>query len=234
MAETITGILEKAGFSTGWTSTILPIMTWVGIILLILIIGGALAYFLYHHFRYGYKVTVFGKSGGRVRKKYTDRGGKFREGQAGDYTFRLKKKKRRIPCPSGDLDLGKEFWFYERADGELIPIGIEDIDEKLRLAKAKYIDEDMRLSRISIANLLKQRYDPRSWWARNVGTIMTIVFIVIIAIVLILLFREMRSYPGEMAKASKEVGEMAKAVRDMAEAIRESSARVGSGVVPAG
>jgi hypothetical protein len=187
---------------------------------------GFLVWMWIRYKKYNQTLKVFRKINGFTMPVATERATFERIGLAGDYWCRTATSKKILPRPT--IAMGKNvYWYYIREDGEWINFGIQDIDSKMKEAKAYYVDEDMRLQRLGIEKNLRQRYgEKKGFWKEYGGLILNIFFVLIIMVALILLFKE-------MGKLADKLGSVASAVQSLAEATTNMISRSSSGVIPA-
>lgn len=157
------------------------------IFLFVASVGGFLGYYFIQKKKYKHKITIFEKVSGRFEPTKKDVAMEVSVGKGGDKAFHLRKGKKWIPRPS--IQTGRNtYWFMLREDGELVNVGVEDIDETLKKAKVHYIDVEMRYARAGLQKNLKDRYD-RPSFLQQYGTLISGMIIVLITgILMFLLF----------------------------------------------
>jgi len=194
--------------------------------LLVAICIGIGAYFIFQEMKFNKKIVLFKKISGKIIPVARFKGMFERLGKAGDYWIKTRGLKKILPRPK--LEISKNvYWYFEREDGEWINFDLEDIDERFRKAKIKYLDEDMRLQRIGIQRNLKERYDQATFWQKYGGMIMSAMFILIITICLVIIFNKI----NDLVKA---LPVLARALESVANAMKDTAVSQGSGIVPAG
>jgi len=187
------------------------IILWVVISLFLLGIAGG---FFIHYFTkktYKHKIIVYGMMGNAPRIKWRDTAKEVPMGKAGDKLYYLRQKKRYLPLPT--LQMGyNEWWFWEREDGELINITIEDLDTKQKALGIKFIESDMRLQRLGIEKNLAFRLQKQSFWDKYGDKIVNILFYVIVSLLLIVIFVEWQKTAVVLNEAVQTAGEVLKEV----------------------
>lgn len=203
-------------------------------ILLSIIIVGIIGYIIYRVVIkrvYKHKIYVFGMFGKQPMKKWEDTAREMRIGRAGDYLFYLRKRKKFIPPPV--LQMGRnEWWYWERVDGELINIDMEDVDTKQRRMGVHFIDTDMRMQRLGIEKNLSFRLQKQTFWQKYGDKIINAVFYVLVTLMLVILFVQWRktatAITGAVQIASEVMDKTCGRVADTS-VIPEAE----SGVIPA-
>jgi len=191
----------------------------------VIIIGVGIGYYIIMVLRFKYKIRVFSKVGNKIQQIIYDKAMFERIGSAGDYWCITKKGKKRLPIPSIQMDKN-EFWFFQRADGEWINIGLEDLNEKAEDLKIQSVDQDMRLQRLAINKLLETRYDKQSFWEKYGVMILNTLFVIVVLIAFIVIAQK-------MVEAHAQMQSTASAISEMAEAVYQLSQRIGGGVTTA-
>ena len=230
MIGQITGFLPKINLSGVGNFVFLAVLT----ILILIVVGGIFAWWLFSYLnkkRYNNRIIIFEKIDGRYRNSITDFAWEKKIGSGGDTIFYLKRLKKIIPRPT--IQTGnRTYWMAKREDGELINIGMEDLDLKMREAKVYYNENEQRYARASLQKLNKDRYNSETFWQKYGRDIMTIVFIVIISIMLILIISKLVDLVGQ-------VGGLIKTSQDLQTATTKLLGEINnvcngaSGVVPA-
>lgn len=233
----ILGAMGLKGFRFG-LGTIGTVAIWI--LLSLMVFGLILAVILWIYFKkvYNQQSWILGNVGGKSMLKLVDKGRYIRFGMAGDKLFRLRKSKKYLSPPT--IQTGKNLWlFWERKDGELINIGLGDVDEQMRLAGAYFVDTDMRMQRLGIEKNLRDRLMKESWFSKYGSTIAGVIFVILVTVALVVLFSKLVDVAGAMDKMAGSVKEMADVVE------KYYSVRVGGqapsdiingggGLVPAG
>lgn len=189
------------------------------------VIVGLLAWLIFLQIQkrlYNKKIKLFRKVGGRVTKNAEDMAMFERIGIGGDMWCKTKTFKKIIPKPRIQME-PNTYWFYEREDGEWINFCLEDIDLKMKEAKAYFVDEDMRLQRLGIQKNLASRFQKQTFMEKYGGMITFSLFVLIVTVCLVVLFQKMESsYTGAT--------QMASSVQSMAEALNNLITRQASGI----
>ena len=156
--------------------------------------------------------------------KLVDKGRYMRFGMAGDKLFHLRKSKKYIAPPT--IQTGTNLWlFWEREDGEIINIGIGDIDEQMRKAGAYFVDTDMRMQRLGIEKNLKDRLMKESWFSKYASTIAGVIFVILVTVALVVLF-------SKLIDVATAMDNMAGSVKTMADQIEQYYTRRIGGEAP--
>jgi len=146
-----------------------------------------------------YKVPLYKMIGGKAMKTGMYKARDFKIGFAGDKLWYVPKAKKYIPC--GTIQSApSEYIHFERSDGEWINIGFGDIDEEMQTAGARYIDQDMRATRIAISNLLEQRFKGKeSFWDKYGNMIAQVIFYMIVCICIVVIFYQFSTIIDKMS-----------------------------------
>jgi len=198
------------------------------IIAIIIIIAGGLGFATWLYIskkKYNKTIEVYKKINNKFVLDGIYKGSFQRVSMEGDYWLHIKGLKKYAPRPTIQIAKNR-YWYAEREDGELINFGLGDIDFQMRESKVFYVDEDMRLKRVSISNILKSRYQEGGFWKKYGAYLIFAMFMILVTVLLIVLFKEMRELPSALTTAAESISEMAQAVQTM-------SSRTTSGVVPA-
>lgn len=152
-----------------------------------IIIGGVMWWI--NERKYKYKIPLLKKVGGRVKRVATYKAKIYPLSKAGDCLWHVKGKGLKKFIPPAMLQTGdNEFLHFERADGEWINIDYDDIDELMKKAGVKYIQQDMRTQRIATQEVLENRFQDKSFWDKYGNIIMHIIFLLIITVQIIITF----------------------------------------------
>ncbi len=211
--------------------SLVGIITYLVLLVLIIVIGAVLTWFVVKRKKYRNKIIIFEKIDGKMTRTGTDRAMEMKYGQSGDTIFLTSKSKRYLPRPT--IQTGaREFWYYIREDGELINFGIEDIDANMKKAKVHYLDKEVRYARTQIQRNLKERFDKKSWIAENWTVVAGIGFVAMIGIMTWLLFDKWI----DLAGATNSGVDAARLVLEEAKKVVASLDNIctgGSGLLPA-
>ncbi len=159
-------------------SGIFQFVTWFIIIIVLGIIVAIATYLLVMRLKFNKKIVIFEKINNRFEPAGRDLAMNFNVGLGGDTVFFLRKRKKYISTPR--LQTGRRtYWFAIREDGEWINIGIEDIDEKMKVLKVKYLDESMKHTRVALQRSLRDRYNKVTFLQKYGGMIAYATLIII-------------------------------------------------------
>lgn len=181
-----------------------------------------------------YKICVFGLVGGLPRRRWIDTAKAVPVGRAGDKLFYFKKARRWMPPPT--IQVGaNEFWYWEREDGELINIGLQDLDAVHRRMNVKFVDTDMRMQRLGIEKNLEFRHVKQKFWDKYGMMIMNVVAYVMMAMMIIVLFIQWRKTGAVLEGIGASVERMAERVASMQTGVPPEPVDKGegSGLIPA-
>jgi len=194
-----------------------------GVAMLVAIGGGILFYWIMTQRKFNNGVVVWKKVGGEVKQVFKGIAATERLGDAGDYCFIIKGLNKVLPKPHIQVGAGRGlfgarpiYWFFERADGEWINIGMEDIDERQKSAKAYYVDEDMRLQRLGIQKNLRDRFQQLGFWQKYGTMIVMLVFVLVITVCLVIMFKEMNGNWAAAQDAAAAFEKMANSISRLA------------------
>lgn len=206
----ILGGMGVKGFDFGGLGFANIILIILGVIVLFILIGIGVGYWLYRR-RFNQSCYIFGLIGGSPALKLVDRAMIKGFGMAGDTLFMLRKKKKYIAPPT--IQMGKNtWWFWERKDGELINFGLENIDEKMEKANVNFVDTDMRMQRLGIEKNLRDRFEKESFWGRYGNVIVGTIFVVLVTVALVVLFAKLVDVAKALEKTAGSVSSMASQV----------------------
>lgn len=219
------GFLPSLSGATIWT-----FIFWVAIVIVVAIGVCVGVYFLIQYLRFNKVIKLFTLVGSKPQLLLTTKAKEERLGMAGDYWWKTKKGKI---LPRGRIQMAKnEYWYYQKADGEWVNFGLDDVDEQLKKAGARLKDEDMSFSRIGIQRNLRDRLQKQSWWDKHGQTIMTIIFVIILAVMLILVMQKMAKNWELANNVAQSNSEIAKSNLKIAEQMEAIAQRIGGGTIP--
>lgn len=208
--DIIGGMGLKGFFNAG---TIGVTFLWIFVIVIVLILISGLIIWWYLRRSYNQVIWVFGKVGGVPMLKYTDKGKYIAFGMVGDKLLQIKKIKKYVPPPT--IQMGRNtWWFWERSDGELINIGLEDIDLKMMRVGAYFTDTDMRMQRLGIEKNLRDRLEHKSFLAKYGTVIAGAIFIIMVTVALVVLFSKLKDTAESIDAMASNVGRLASAVEE--------------------
>lgn len=85
--------------------------------------------------------------------------------------FYLKKRGIHLPRPS--IQTGKgHYWYFIRRDGEWVNIGLQNLNDKLKIMNIEHDHSDMRLGNAALKKLIEKNYKTSNWikeWAPYIG-----------------------------------------------------------------
>lgn len=201
--------INKASFGMG---TISSVFLWILIGIVFIGAVGAIIVFIYLKKSYNQRAWIFGRIGGvpMFKAVYPARYVKF--GAVGDRLFEISKVKKFIAPPT--IQMGKNiWWFWEREDGELINIGLKDIDAEMRKVGAYFMETDVRMQRLGIEKNLRDRLEEKGFWAKYASTIAGVIFVILVTVCLVVLF-------SKLVDVAKSMDTMAGSVNTMATEIQ--------------
>lgn len=228
-ASQITGI----GGGGGGTSILFILAVSLGGLL----IAGALGFLVYWYIigkKFKYKIEIYQRVDGRLRKNFVDKARAIRLPKSTTIVFHLKKANMTIPKPT--YQTGKNtYWMYESDDGSLINFDLADLDLQRLQAGGRFVTKGMRLAEGSIDYMTKERYDKTGFLEKYGGLIAYSVLIIITMVGLFLILNEMGEVASQSAGASQATAEVTERVLDRAERILGIVEQLNSpsGIVPA-
>ncbi len=215
--DTITDAVNIGGVS----SVLTGVITYSVIALFV----GIITYFVIKHYKFKSKIIIFKKIGGRWEDSKRDRAMEVRFGLGGDKLFYLQKLRKYIPIP--EIQTGRNtYWLFQRRDGELINFEMEDLDEASKKMGAKFLDKEMRFSRVSLQSHWKERYDKPKFWEKYGTLVINIILIVIIMVFVFLILDKHLSSVSQlnaMLETATELQEVNKQVLGALENVCTSS-----------
>lgn len=215
-------VVAQSGFTMPTFSGASNYVLLIAGALVVTAILGGIFYAAYLYFKFNQNIVMFEEIKGRVYPIGKDKGMLQRVGTAGDFWLVTKKIKKILP--KGKIKMGRNtWWYFIREDGEWINFGLQSLNETMKLAKAYFVDEDMRLQRLGIQRNLTQRFVKQTFWDKHGIAITYAMFIIIVTVCLVVLFQKMEGNWAAAADTAQAIERMAQAV----EGLR------GTGVVPA-
>ena len=164
---------------------------------LALIVVGVLLYVAYDRIRYNKKIVIFEKINGRFMPTRRDKAMEVRVGESGDTVFYLKKNKKSVPPPQ--IQTGaRTYWYAVRRDGEWINIGMEDVDEKLELARVQFHSPGVRLARVGMQKNMEKRFEKITFMQKWGGMIVFTLLIVLSGVMMYLMLDKMIDFMAQM------------------------------------
>ncbi len=235
-ADTITSTVSNTFGLSKWNlglSSTGTLVFWIILCIIIAgIIGGAIYAYYYYKRIYKNQISCFSFIGNIPRKLFTDRAKEVRFGHVGDSLFYLRKQKRYIPVPT--IQVGaKEFWYWKREDGELINIGLENLDVKMKAMNCFFVDADMRMQRLGIEKNLQFRFQEQNFWQKYGGLLIGVGMFVIMAVLLIVLFMQWSKAANDLSIVSDKLGTLIEKAGAMCGQRPSTTASSGTGIIPA-
>jgi hypothetical protein len=201
--------INKSSFGLGLVGSV---FLWILIGIVFLGAVGAVVVWIYLKKSYNQKAWVFGRVGGvpTFKQVYPARYVKF--GAVGDRLFEISKLKKFIAPPT--IQMGKNiWWFWEREDGELINVGLKDIDAEMKKVGAYFMETDVRMQRLGIEKNLRDRLEEKGFWAKYASTIAGVIFVILVTVCLVVLF-------SKLVDVAKSIDTLAGSVSSMATEIQ--------------
>jgi len=157
-------------------------------ILVMIIVGGAFAWWAYSYImkkKYNITIQFFAKINGKYEPTVKDKAMEIALGDSGDRIIFIQKAKRYRWKPT--IQMGKRtYWLAETEEGELINIGIEDIDLKLKELLVNTTDTEARANRVALQKASSERFKKKeTFWSKYGTMVMNIIYIVVISIALV-------------------------------------------------
>lgn len=203
--------LKPAGMSFGGMPMFLVIL--IGILVLALL--GTITYFIATKIMYNNKVVLFRKVGNKTMLIGDDWGKVERISADGTHWLRTKRFKKVVQRPTFQMGFVRTmfglkpiYWFLEREDGMWQNFDLGDIDEELKKAGVHYIHEDMRLSQVTIGNILKSRHKPEGFFARHGDKIVFIIFAALMMVMVIITISQGVKFMGVAKDVTAKQGEV--------------------------
>jgi len=195
MIETVKGVLPKISLAQ-----VGSFFFWFMIfVLFVIIVGGAVAWWAYSYIqrkKFNKKLIIWQDVDGHPKIIARDSACENKIGSGGDTVFYAKKHKKVLPRPnkqSGD----NTYWYYIRADGTWINIGMQDIDLVMREAEVTWDDNELKYARASLQSINRDRFEKKpTFWDKYGNTIMNIVFIAIVSIALVFVTSKLAQLVG--------------------------------------
>ena len=200
MDESITGAISTmnpfANAKVGSMSTFASIGLVLAIVFIIFVLICVIIWIYMVKRQYWINIHVFRNIGNNPTRVAMYKAKEVSMGFAGDKLWRV--------APSGAIGMAfsiikwipavkfqtapREFWYWIRKDGEWINFRPSDIDEISKEMGVKFVQEDMRLSRISTERILEQRLLNKSFWEKYGMVIGYVIFFLVITVAIIIIF----------------------------------------------
>lgn len=163
------------------------LLIFFGALLIVALIGVAVFMWI-NNKQLKYSIPLKKRVGNETLRIGTFRAKDFKIGHAGDKLWYVPKAKKYIH-PATLQTAPNEYTHFEREDGEWINIKDGDIDELMKTQGVKYIQSDMRSGRISISNILEQRFKGKqSFWEKYGNMITQAIFYLIVSVAMVIIF----------------------------------------------
>lgn len=194
------------------TGTVTTALIYIGVGILVVIGLAVFMYFYMNKKRFNKKFHIFRSINGKPVWIETVAVAFERVGMAGDYWAKTIKGKI---TPRPKMEIRKnEYFMFEKEDGEYINFEMNDINEELKKSNSKFIDEDMRLSRISIQKILKERLDKKSWWDTYGQYVFTAVLGIVLVVSVVIVFNKLGDVLTALEPLVGAINEVAKTLND--------------------
>ncbi|HEB46963.1 MAG TPA: hypothetical protein ENI22_00655 [Candidatus Pacearchaeota archaeon] len=102
----------------------------------------------------------------------------------------------------------------EESDELFIPLVLEDVNRKFAVAKVKYIDEDARLTYLSVNRIIRDTWTFQKFWDKHGTTIMAISMLLVFGIVILLILDGFQPYLDKGDVVADKLVELTKTVKD--------------------
>lgn len=233
----VEGFSLTGGFSFGGMSPLVKGIIVFGTVIVTVVIVMFIILFIMAKLKFKLRIVLFKKVGENWIKDVkipklncTDLGCFERISKAGDFWLKTRKLKKILPRPKIQAGIN-EFWYAERLDGEWINIGLEDIDDKMKKARVKYVDEDMRFHRLGIEKNLEKRLGLKTWLEKY-GTIIGIaIFFILITLLQVVQFHEARKTMAETSSIGENLDRIATKVSTMLDSAENIQKRQSGGAI---
>lgn len=167
----------------------------VGVVLLILVLSvlivgmiGAGVWLWIYRKQLKYGIPLLKKVGRSVIRTAKYRAKDFKIGFAGDKLWYVPKAKKYIPVATLQT-APNEYTHFEREDGEWINVDFPDIDEHMKKAGVRYVNQDMRANRIAISNIIENRFKGKQgFWDKYGNMIVQLIFFIVVAVCMVIIF----------------------------------------------
>lgn len=135
-----------------------------------------------------FKIPLYKKIGSAPMKVAEYKAKEVPISKAGDILWYVPKKKKYL-SPATIQIAPNEYTHFEREDGEWINFRLGDIDESMKKAGVKYVQQDMRSNRIAIGDILENRFkDRKSWWEKYGHLVTHLIFYIVVLIAMVVIF----------------------------------------------
>jgi hypothetical protein len=212
------------------TTTLHAITIFILIVVTATILGIG-AFFFIRWLRFSKRIWVFELVGNNWELTKKDRATELIINRMGDTVFYLRKYKKYLPRPSGQVGR-RLYWFYIGEDGEWRNFKLGDMDEQARVIGIKFLNPAIRYSRAALKNLWKERFDKPKFMEKYGQYILPIIFFAVIGLFLWLNVDRLLTIGNQLTAMVKTSGD----VMDKADRVLASLANIctGSGARGAG
>jgi len=200
----------------------------IGNLLILLLIGfliaGLMGFLIWKWWdkkMYKIRIPLYSLIGNKPTRIGTYKAKPISMGMAGDKLWFVRGAKKYIP-PATIQTASNEFWHWIREDGEWINFSMDNLDEKMKKAGIRFIQEDMRLQRLATDRLLEQRLLNKGFWEKWGVVIGYVIFFLVITVSMIVIFYQ---YSGVVEKTAMLI--------DKIDLILQRESNQGESLVPA-
>ena len=138
--------------------------------------------------QFKYSIPLRKKLGNSVFRIATYKAKDFKIGFAGDKLWYVAGANKYI-SPAVFQSAPNEYEHFEREDGEWINVSYPDVDEIMKKNGVKYVHQDMRSTRVSIGEILEQRFkNKQSFWEKYGMMITYVIFYLVVAVAMVIIF----------------------------------------------
>lgn len=202
-----------------------------GIILLLVLIGIG-TYFLIMHLKFNIEIILLEDVSGsdNLEPVGRDKAMLVKVGNVGTELLYL--KKRKVYRGAYGKRMGKRrYYFALGKDGYWYNVTFGSLDEGMKTINIKPTSINMRYQNEALSEIIKGRYDKKSWWTQYGQFVVNIAFFAVVVLMFWLYFSSFK-------EAAPAMTEAAKALKDASEAIRQAvggldAIRAGGGIIPA-
>jgi hypothetical protein len=192
--EVVSGVVPKINFAGLLTSVVYAI-----IIVIVLVILGAVAWWYVQSKRFNKQFVIFDKVGKSFEPSLRGKARFVFIGSVNDRVFILKKPKMVLASPT--IQTGRNtYWFFRRSDGELVNFGIEDLNERSQLLQAEMTNQEIAYQRLALEEFAKQRIKNSNWLMENMGMLAGITTIILVLVFLWLILGKMNTISSTNAE----------------------------------
>lgn len=202
-------------FSVGF-GTVGDMLLLVMLVVLIFALIGVAIYLWIRAKQFKYRIPLYARIGNIPTRVAIFKAKEHIIGKAGDRLFYVAKAKKFIEPPTIQ-SAPREFYMWQRTDGEWVNFAIGDLDEDSHRSGVKYVHQDMRMSRLAIDRLLEQRLMKKNFWETWGLIISYIVFFLLLTVAMVIIFWQW----GNIVERLDGVMERSEQILDKALEIRD-------------